>query len=166
MTDRPVDFLEVQRFRRWWFALIVVIPVVVMWWGFVTQIVLGKEWGSKPASDVVVWLLWVLLGIGLPVWLWNLGVKTTVDRGGVHVRWIAFPYRRAFAFGDIEHHEVVSYNPIREFGGWGIRRGRQGRVAYSVRGDQGVELRLGDGRLLVIGSQRPGELDSAISKRA
>ena len=44
----------------------------------------------------------------------------------------------------LERAEPVTYQPIRQFGGWGIRRGRfQGKptAVYSVRGSIGVLLR-------------------------
>jgi hypothetical protein len=165
VSGRDSDFIEVQRFRRWWIAVLLGITGAVVWWGFVTQIVLGRDWGGDPAPDAVVWLLWAVFGVGFPVWMWTLGVRTGVDGSGVHVRWIAFPLRRDFPFADIARHEAVTYQPIREFGGWGWRRGRQGRVAHTVRGVEGVELELRDGRRVLIGSQRPQELAAAISLR-
>jgi len=137
VTDRPADFSEFQRFRRWWFAPILAIPVVVTWWGFVVQIVLGNDWGSRPAPDILIWLFWIVFGVGFPVWFWMLGVRTVVDGSGVHVRWNVFPLRRDFPFDEIADRETVTYEPFREFGGWGWRRGRQGRVCYTVRGGGG-----------------------------
>ncbi len=163
MTDRPVEFSEFQRFRRWWIALLLVILVVVFWWGFVVQIVLGNDWGNRPAPDIVVWIVWLVFGIGLPVWVWTLGVRTIVDGSGVHIRWNLFPLHRDFPFDEIAHQEAVTYHPVREFGGWGWRRGRQGRIGYTVRGVEGVELHLTDDRRVLIGTQRAGELASVIS---
>jgi hypothetical protein len=50
-----------------------------------------------------------------------------------------------------------SYNALREFGGWGIRWGRDGR-AFNMRGGLGVQLVLKSGQKVLIGSQRPEEL--------
>ena len=54
------------------------------------------------------------------------------------------------------------YGPILEYGGWGYRWGRGGRRAYNIRGNRGVQLVLEDGQSILIGSQRPAELASAI----
>ena len=54
------------------------------------------------------------------------------------------------------------YRPILEFGGWGYRWGRGGSRAYNVHGNRGVQLVLQDGKTVLIGSQRPDELASAI----
>ena len=53
------------------------------------------------------------------------------------------------------------YRPILEYGGWGYRWGRGGR-AYNIRGNRGVQLVLQDGQRILLGSQRPEELASAI----
>ena len=54
------------------------------------------------------------------------------------------------------------YRPILEYGGWGYRWGRGGSRAYNVRGNRGVQIVLQDGKTILIGSQRPEELASAI----
>lgn len=66
-------------------------------------------------------------------------------------------------YAEVERHEVILYRAIREFGGWGIRWGGNNRRAYNVSGNQGVEVFLGDGRSIVVGSERAEELDNAIS---
>ncbi len=65
--------------------------------------------------------------------------------------------------------EVVTYRPIRQFGGWGIRGGRfQGEFTgvYSLRGNRGLLLSLTKetrfsffrARRLLLGSQEPEKL--------
>lgn len=58
-----------------------------------------------------------------------------------------------------------TYNPLMEYGGWGIRYGLQGR-AFNMRGDQGVQLELRSGQRVLIGSQDPDALAEAIRKAA
>ena len=71
-------------------------------------------------------------------------------------------FERTIARYEIAVVELRRYGPIREFGGWGIR-GFGGRIAYNVRGNEGVELTLTDGRQVLIGSGRAEELAGAIS---
>jgi hypothetical protein len=62
----------------------------------------------------------------------------------VYVRF--FPWRaKLIPFRDINRCEVRTYRPIREYGGWGIRYGRNGK-AYNVSGDRGVQLEFIKGR--------------------
>ena len=58
---------------------------------------------------------------------------------------------------EIVHADAVSYHPIRDYGGWGIR-GLGRRRALNMRGDQGVLVTRTDGSTLLVGSQKPREL--------
>lgn len=71
-------------------------------------------------------------------------------------------YRRFVAAGAIRRIEVVTYRPLLDYGGWGIRTGRDGERALNARGNRGVRLELSDGTRLMIGSQRPEALALAI----
>ena len=64
-------------------------------------------------------------------------------------------YRRFVAVGAVQRIEVVSYRPLLDYGGWGIRTGRDGERVLNARGNRGVRLDLADGTRLLIGSQRP-----------
>jgi hypothetical protein len=77
---------------------------------------------------------------------------------------IAFRYlwpTRRIGFGDIVGLEVRRYNPLLEYGGWGVRLGPKG-WGYMTSGNEGVQLRLRNGLPVLIGSARPRELEAAI----
>ena len=86
---------------------------------------------------------------------------TEVRADGVAVRLIPFP-TRLIRFEEIASAEAVTYRPLREYGGWGLRFSRRGR-AYSASGNRGVQLVLTDGRRVLIGSHRADELEAAIA---
>ncbi len=71
-------------------------------------------------------------------------------------------FRRSIAAEAIARVEVVHYHPIRDYGGWGLRFGRDGERIYNARGHRGVRLYLRDGSRILVGSQRPEELALAI----
>ena len=106
-------------------------------------------------------LLWPILPIGLT---WNLLYeRTAITDTELTITFGAlFPlYRRRIALADIASAEAVTYSPIADYGGWGIR-GFGSSVALNARGNQGVRLTLRDGRRILVGSQRPGELAAAL----
>lgn len=92
-----------------------------------------------------------------------LCLRTTVSETRLSVSFGAlFPlYRRTIATADIASSEAVTYSPLAEYGGWGIKWGRSG-LALNARGDRGVRLTLRDGRRILVGSQRPEELAAAL----
>jgi hypothetical protein len=53
------------------------------------------------------------------------------------------------------------YDPLREFGGWGIR-GKDGNRAFTFRGKEGVQLELRSGKKVLIGSQQAEGLAASI----
>lgn len=56
-----------------------------------------------------------------------------------------------------------TYDPLAEYGGWGIRGVGRNR-AFNIQGNLGVQLVLRSGQKLLIGSDRPEELAYAIRK--
>lgn len=68
---------------------------------------------------------------------------------------------RKVRYDDIQALESVRYNPLREFGGWGVR-GTSRKKIWSARGDQAVVLHLDEGKLLYVGSDNPHRLEERI----
>jgi hypothetical protein len=140
-----MPFRETQRFRQPWVWVILVSIT-----GFNTFIAATKDapwWGA--AVPAVVLVLFAFLTL-----------TTEVRDGKVKASFGPFA-RREFDVRDIENAEAITYRPLRDYGGWGIRRGRKG-WAFNVSGNRGVLLHLRDGKTLMIGSQRSEELAAAI----
>ena len=74
-----------------------------------------------------------------------------------------FLYKTRVPFTEIARAEAITYRPIRDYGGWGIR-GFGRRRALNTRGNEGVLLTRVDGSTLLIGSQKPRELLAALSR--
>jgi hypothetical protein len=154
-------FKEEQRFRQWWIWAIVLVVAALGWWGFVQQIVVGEPFGNNPASDWAVWLLWVFVGLGLPVLFAfiRLAIEVTADEVVIRYRPLM---KRRILLADIERVNARTYKAVREYGGWGIKGWSFKSVAYNISGDRGVQLTLRDGRRIMLGSRRPDELAQAI----
>jgi hypothetical protein len=154
-------FQEEQAFRQWWLWLLIGLLVALQWWGFIQPIVLGQPWGNRPAPDWMMVLLWLLFGIGLPVFFLYVRLIVTVTDQAIEIHYRPLT-RRTIPMAEVTHAEARTYSPLREYGGWGIR-GMGGNRAYNVSGNRGVELTLTDGRKVLIGSQRPDDLARAIA---
>ncbi len=171
MAPDHVLFSEEQSFRqRWLWALLVVavapIPAV-FWYGVLHQVVGGHPWGSRPMSDaglLAVAVLDTLFTVGLLALFWSARLVTIVQSDGLLVRFRPFHLRpRRIDLGDVVSVEAVTYSPLRQYGGWGIRYGLGGK-AYNVSGNRGVRLTRRTGRRLLIGSQRADELAAAVRR--
>lgn len=91
------------------------------------------------------------------IWALTTPMNTWIDAEGLRVRFGLIPsYRVTIRLEEIESAEVVTYDPIRDYGGWGIRG--LPVSCLNARGNRGVKLRLKNGRSMLIGSQTPEEL--------
>lgn len=157
-----IIFREVQQFRQAWLWIIILFIAGFLWYGTVRQLMLDIPFGIKPESDTALLILWVILGIALPIFSYFLKLTTEVRSDGLYIRF--FPLHFSFhriPLDDLKRYEVRTYHPIREYGGWGICYGFKGK-AYNVSGNRGVQLELLNGKRLLIGSQVPKELANAI----
>lgn len=158
----PILYREVQRFRQvWWVMALVFGLAALQWWMFIVQIIRGVPVGNNPGSDALVIVIWLLFGVGLPLFFLGLHLEVVVYPDAVTIRFFPLAFR-LIRKRDIILAEPLTYRPLGDFGGWGIR-GWGGRVAYNVYGNQGVELTLVDGRRILIGSQHAVELAAAVA---
>lgn len=164
-----IEFREVQRFRQPWLWVLVIgtnaLLIGIFGYGLVQQLVKGEVWGDQPMSDVglvLTFLAVVVFSLGL-VWLFLAMALIVEVRSEALVVNMKPLKRRSVDYQEIAVVEACEYRPIVEYGGWGIRRGRNG-WAYNVSGSRGVRLTFNDGRSLLIGSQRSVELARAIDE--
>lgn len=159
-SDGAVFFEERQGSPLWVRVLVLGIPVLIAFSSY-SQFVLHRPFGNRPMSDTGLAIFDAVMLL-LFVFLWRLQLITRVYRGFVEIRLWPFA-NRSITGEQISHIEVRTYRPLIEYGGWGVRIGGAGDRAYTMSGDRGVQLSLRDGQSVLIGSQRPEELASALS---
>ena len=131
-------------------AALVVVAIVT-----VVELVAGRpaELWLVVAGPLVVAVVAVLLSLS------HLDVYVTDEGVTIAFRYV-WPARR-IAFSEITGLEVRRYDPLLEYGGWGVRLGPKG-WGYMTGGTEGVQLRLRKGLPVLIGSARARELEAAI----
>jgi hypothetical protein len=167
MRPAAIVFHEEQYFDWRVYALIAALEVV----GGYSLVWLTRHWGPVQALIAHRWSLEfslaAFIGLALPlvmaIYLLQMTTEVTPTEIRVWFGWIPL-YRRAVSTSGIKHYAVVEYRPILDYGGWGIRAGRDGERVLNARGNRGVRLELADGSKLLIGSQRPEELAETIER--
>ena len=153
VNQQEILYAESQRFDQWWIWGILLVAPVVFCWLIYRQIILGVEVGDNPLPDFVLFAIALVLGGGPVGLIYACRLDTVVTRYGLFIRFRPFHRRWVeFLYPNVLEVEVASYRGLRDYGGWGIRYGARGK-AYTVRGDQGVMVRLHDGKNIMIGSQ-------------
>ena len=166
LADGPL-FEEVQRFRQPWIILLLLgislFTIGIFIVGMYQQFVLGEPWGDQPMLDTgLILFSSVIIAVVLLVNLIVFGMTLTVrvQGSGLYIRYWPF-IRRFIPWDQIDSYKSITYNPMLDYGGWGIK-GFGKRMAYNVSGNRGLQLELNNGRHLLLGSQSPERLEQAI----
>ena len=167
MNGTSASFREVQGFRQWWLWVLMLISALgtigVFGYGIFVQVIEGQPWGDNPMSDtglIITGTLTTVLMVGIAVLVLSARLITEVRSDGIYVRFFPIGWK-AMPFETIASYQTRTFHPIRDYGGWGIRWGREGK-AYIAGGDEGLQLLLNDGRQILIGSHRVRELEAAV----
>ena len=166
MLDREfavAQFHEVQYFHQRWRLCVLAGLVLVFLYGCYQQVVRGQPWGNRPVSNALLVVITLALA-ALIYWLLKMHLVTEVRDRELYIHFMLFWKPRRLPFSAILSAQPVTYRAIEQYGGRGIRRGRNG-WAYTVSGDRGVKLTLAGGEQFLLGSQRPDELAAVIQQR-
>jgi hypothetical protein len=120
------------------------------------QVGFGHPWGKQPMSNASV--------IGWTIFLWAIFFRlitvrlvTEAHDGELGISLRGFWRSRRIPLNEIQSAEKISYDPIRDYGGYGIRTGHFGK-AYIAAGTRDVRLKRASGATVVVGSQCSEEL--------
>lgn len=164
-NSRQILFEEKQHFRQPILWLIVLGVSGLITYGVIKQIFLGINFGSQPAPDAVLILVWVIFGLGFPYGFWKVSLTTRVYSNGIGISFFPIKLGNEFySFDQINKIDQVTYRPILDYGGWGIRYGPKGK-AYNVQGKHGIKLWFNSGKPILIGSQQSDELYAILKKQ-
>jgi hypothetical protein len=128
-----------------------------------TVFVAYNVYGQIEAGLPVLGTLALFIPAALLALFWSAKLEAQVRPDDVYVRYTPFHWSyHPIGMSRVVDLESKTYSPIKEYGGYGIRCGWGGSKAYNVKGNRGVFLKFNDGKSLLIGSQKPEELEAAI----
>ena len=163
-----VHYREVQRFTQpwlWVFILATLLFVLVTFgWALYQQLVLGEPWGNRPMTNTgLVLSSCGAIGVSAAIVLLFVVLRLEVEvrDDGVHVAFRPLS-RRVFSFSDIRQCTARKYQPLRNYGGWGLRSTFRSH-ASPVRGDSGVWFEFHGQKPVLVGSQRAEELADVVN---
>ena len=186
MVKDDIIFYEYQRLKKW-FTLLLFVPVCIIFiilcvtktglCNILDYITISKE--------LIIATIIMLLFMINTLWI---NMKTTIDKNGIHIRMWLCPFyikSKSFLWEDISDITIVKYNPILDYGGWGIRVGagiqdmnyRKIRfpyvrgisfgfnsISYSISGNTGIQFLLQNKKMILIGTNKPEEVSEVIMK--
>lgn len=144
-------FRETQRFKQPWIWAIIILATGTIIYGMISQPIEGWE--------VVIPIL--ILGLVILLFV-SMQLKTRIDESGLTFSFFPFIRQRKYSTDQIKSLELIEYNSLLKFGGWGIRYNFD-MWAYNVGGKHGLVITLKDKKFL-IGTQKPEEMKKAIQQ--
>ena len=138
--------------------------------------VAGVVWAQITAVPTIPWVP-VVIGVPLvllPLMFGRLRIRMNSETLTAELGYLGWPIQRV-PITNIVRARVVSYRPIFQFGGWGIRAGRldgEQTSVYTVRGTTGALLELVEEQRVsgfrtkrfLIGSLEPERLVAVLGK--
>jgi hypothetical protein len=107
-------------------------------------------------------IIMIILSVFGGFWFYFMKLITIIDKNGIEVNYKSIPLAyRKISWNEIENIEVVTYSPLWEFGGWGVRWSANG-WCYNVRGKYGIKIRYKNNETFLIGTQEPENVKQII----
>lgn len=134
----------------WVVGIILLIPVAVMIYNF-----------KGVNINFIIQTLFLII-IALLMMTSNLQVQ--IDPVGVHYK--MFPFinqQRTIEWSDIKDIHVRQYEPIGEYGGWGLRGIGKNR-AFNTHGNIGIQIETINGDKILIGTQQKTAVERALAQ--
>ena len=125
---------------------------------FQAVIMFGVSWlmhvssGGEEAFEFVPGTIGGIVSIAIWTALWRTTLSIWIDDKGIRLRMPPFHLfsERTIRWSDVESVTIRKVSPFGEFGGWGIRWNLGKKMGYVWDGKQGIEVKLTNGKSVVI----------------
>ena len=145
-------FSEEQRFRQVWLMVLLGFSLLVPVGLIINEYI--KDNTSMTTNEFLGSLIGIIASV-LLIFIFKL--STRIDEKGIHYQFFPFHFSmKTLLWSEITKAEVRTYDPIGEYGGWGLRYSfnKKKGNAVNVSGDIGIQLTLKNGKKLLIGTQK------------
>ncbi len=151
MQKTKIIYQEKSSMKLWAFILIPIFTVIIL-----LDVLINNS--PKPLIIIVPIFVFALLYFIKLEWKF-----TELD---FHYRFFPFIIKeKIIPYSDIQSMSVLKINPIMEFGGWGLRRGKLG-AAYTTDGNLILHIELKSGKKLNLTIKNKAEAERAIQIQA
>lgn len=154
--NKPL-FQETQRFTQWWLWLLLAVVSISIFRP------ISEAISNDQPLDAGQWVGVIILAVVILLMFINR-LETRIDERGIYVKFFpVIPKFKFYPWEEISTAVVRKYSPLMEYGGWGIRFGRNGK-AYNIKGNKGLQLNFKNGSALLIGTQKAEELQKVLNE--
>ena len=158
MQKTEIIYQEKSSMKLWAFILIPILSVVVLLDVLINN---SPKFTQDPEAQ------WTII-IPILVFLLLFFIKLEWEFTESDFRYRFFPFiikERIIQYSDIQNMSVMKINPLFEFGGWGLRRGKLGK-AYTTDGNLIIHIELKSGQKLNFTVKNNIEVERVIQLKA
>ena len=158
MQKTEIIYQEKSSMKLWAFILIPILSVVVLLDVLINN---SPQFTQNPEAQ---WTIIIPILVFLLLYFIQLEWKFTES----DFRYRFFPFiikERIIQYSDIQNMSVMKINPLLEFGGWGLRRGKLGK-AYTTDGNLIIHIELESGQKLNFTVKNNIEVERVIQLKA
>lgn len=140
--------VEKQKFKNKVIWIVVLMLNCFVLYGVIKQLIYKIPFGENPAPNFILLLglVTTLLLLGM---LFLIYLKITINENEIIIHFYPF-IKKTIQIKEIKNLEIVEYNPLRDYGGWGIRYGKKGK-AYTIGGKLGLSITLLNNKNILVG---------------
>lgn len=155
-------FEEEIKIRRTWVGVLLLISMLM------SSVIIGVSLlADLRNSDYKTTIFIVVLAEGLLFLLFlTAELRVKIDAVGIGYQWFPLMLKpKRINWDLVEYAWVRKSNPLKEFGGWGIKGIKKNR-AYNVSGNMGLQLIFSDKNKIFIETQNPEQLTQVLIQLA
>lgn len=147
---------ETQQFRQIWiWAILLGVSVA----GIASA---SYKVSTQPSLSLLNIITPLTLLVLVNALFYSLKLTTRITDSSLSFRFFPFIGNRTYRFEDLESMEIISYNGLKEFRGWGIKWNGN-YWSYTTGGTHGILIKTKDKKFL-LGTQKPEEVKQAIAQ--
>ncbi|MEY2705255.1 MAG: hypothetical protein RL407_1317 [Bacteroidota bacterium] len=148
-------FQETQRFRQVWiWAILVGVTGISIGTLLFVPSEASSSWSDKAIPVVLLLLVHVLF--------FSMNLRTRSDNHSISFRFFPFIRWREYSFDDIDALELIQYNGLLDYGGWGIKWNGES-WCYTTGGKWGLRVRT-KGKYFLLGTHQPEQVQKVLER--
>lgn len=150
-------FKEEQRFTQSWLILVLAVSTIVP-----ITLICKKYFAKHSAMTISEFVISIMSIVAITSLIFIFKLTTIIDEKGIQYKFFPFHFNsKIISWDKILKAYVKTYDPIGDFGGWGLKGGflwnkKKGK-AINVSGDIGIQLELKSGKKLLLGTKKQDE---------
>lgn len=155
-----IYFKETQKLNLRWKWIFFIALYIIMFWALYYQ--MNEKFDFSAVISITFSLCMIFL---LNIVVITMKLETEIDESRIIYRYKPFHLKpKIIYWNEVSDFYIRIYKPYKEYGGYGLQRKMKYGRAFTVSGKTGLQLLFKDGKKILIGTQKPKEIEMIVGK--